>query len=593
MTLARRRAYLPEVEDPFSLIGSTIDGKYRVDAAIGEGGFGIVYRGWHEKFRHPIAIKCLKVPAHFAAPAKQVFLDRFNEEGRTLFRLSEHPNIVRVFDCGVTASLHGHELPYLILEWLDGQSLDAFTAEKVCREGRPHTELEIVELMRPAIEALAFAHEQGVIHRDIKPDNLFVVQSADNPLLVKVLDFGIAKVVEDGDTEARKTAHSTFVAFSPSWAAPEQFYAKGYGATGRWTDVHALGLVFVFAVTGRSPLEGDELIELMRSALAERRPTPRSRGAWVSDAFEQLVANAIALRSADRFQDARALLSALVEFRDANAGDFDARVAGIVPNAQVKKREPTTLLQPSMPTVNVEAALPLRMAQPLQGQRLSAPLRRRFWRWDFLLGLAARSQVAPTTRNRRSVFVACGVALAGILVSAGVLLGSRLARLPLAEPTPTAQTAAVEAERHPIPTPQPAVVATVNVKDLPGASQQGVRSPVLVPPNLNDLSRAPKPSSPLAPLAGQCMTQGQLLQVIGQHKVAIRRLCWDGHRTARPAVGIAVSMTVAPDGTAQSVSASGDDPEVAKCIENDIRNNWDFGNVGCSQKVSIPFRFVR
>jgi hypothetical protein len=96
-----------------------------------------------------------------------------------------------------------------------------------------------------------------------------------------------------------------------------------------------------------------------------------------------------------------------------------------------------------------------------------------------------------------------------------------------------------------------------------------------------------------AAAAGQCLSQGQILQVIGQHQVAVRRLCWDRNPTARPSVGIAVSMTVAPDGTTQSVSASGDDTAVAKCIENDIRSNWRFGSVGCSQRISIPFKFVR
>jgi hypothetical protein len=92
---------------------------------------------------------------------------------------------------------------------------------------------------------------------------------------------------------------------------------------------------------------------------------------------------------------------------------------------------------------------------------------------------------------------------------------------------------------------------------------------------------------------GQCLSQGQLLQTIGQHQVAVRRLCWDRNPTAKPTVGISVSMTVAPDGSTQSVSASGDDIAVAKCIENDIRNNWRFGAIGCSQKVNIPFKFVR
>ncbi len=100
-------------------------------------------------------------------------------------------------------------------------------------------------------------------------------------------------------------------------------------------------------------------------------------------------------------------------------------------------------------------------------------------------------------------------------------------------------------------------------------------------------------ASGAAAAGGQCLSQGQLLQMIGLHQVAVRRQCWDRNPTARPSVGITVAMTVGPDGTTQGVSASGDDAAVAKCIENDIRSNWHFGSIGCSQKVSIPFKFVR
>lgn len=82
--------------DPFTLAGSTLDGRYRVDRVVGEGGFGVVYRGFHLSFEQPIAIKCLKVPPHFTPEAKQLFLDRFREEGKHLARLAEHPSIVRL-----------------------------------------------------------------------------------------------------------------------------------------------------------------------------------------------------------------------------------------------------------------------------------------------------------------------------------------------------------------------------------------------------------------------------------------------------------------------------------------------------------------
>ncbi|HXX66790.1 MAG TPA: GYF domain-containing protein [Polyangiaceae bacterium] len=95
-----------------------------------------------------------------------------------------------------------------------------------------------------------------------------------------------------------------------------------------------------------------------------------------------------------------------------------------------------------------------------------------------------------------------------------------------------------------------------------------------------------------AAATGQCISQGQLLQVIGQHQVAVRRTCWDRNQNTKPTVGVSVSMTIANDGSAQGVVASGDDPAVAKCIENDVRA-WHFPPMGCSQKVNIPFKFVR
>jgi predicted Zn finger-like uncharacterized protein len=92
--------------------------------------------------------------------------------------------------------------------------------------------------------------------------------------------------------------------------------------------------------------------------------------------------------------------------------------------------------------------------------------------------------------------------------------------------------------------------------------------------------------------AGQCFSEGQVSQVIGQHQVAIRRACWERNTSAKSSVNVSVSLTIGADGTAQGVSASGDDPSVAHCIENDVRN-WHFPNMGCSQKIAVPFKFVR
>ena len=289
-----------EREDPFGLVGTVIQGKYRVDQLIGEGGFGVVYRGYHLSFEQPVAIKCLKVPAHFTRNARAVFLDRFRTEGKHLANL-RHDAIVRVFDFGCPPAA---KVPFLVLEWLVGSDLEARLSV-----GTTFPEIEALELLRPAIDALGLAHRRGIAHRDIKPANLFLAETPTGPK-VRVLDFGIAKAMQEGETAtqlATKTS-SGFSAFSPQFGAPEQFSSKRYGPTGPWTDVHALGLILAEMVSARPAYAGEEHADFLLAATAEERPTPRRLGAVVSDRFEQLCSKALARAPKDRFANATELL---------------------------------------------------------------------------------------------------------------------------------------------------------------------------------------------------------------------------------------------------------------------------------------------
>src|SRR5262249_38392890 len=161
---------------PFGLVGHVLAQKYRIDAVVGEGGFGVVYRGHHLVFRHDVAVKCLKIPPHFTPEAQVLFVTRFRDEGQHLSRLaSAHISLVRVFDFETTTSPSGATMPYPVLEWLQGRPLEAVLAERRAAGSR-FGEREALALARPAVEALAVAHDLGVVHRDIKPGNLFVVE---------------------------------------------------------------------------------------------------------------------------------------------------------------------------------------------------------------------------------------------------------------------------------------------------------------------------------------------------------------------------------------------------------------------------------
>ncbi|MEI7892400.1 MAG: transporter substrate-binding domain-containing protein [Myxococcales bacterium] len=336
--------------DPFSLVGTAIDGKYRIDEVVGEGGFGVVYRGHHLSFEKTIAIKCLKVPSHFTPEASRLFRERFRAEGKLLFSLSDHASVVHVLDFG----LIGGTIPYLVLEWLEGKDLSTIFADNRLRRLPPYDEMGAVHLLAPVIDALALAHSLKLAHRDIKPANLFRVQSPRGTTL-KVLDFGIAKAMQEGETATQLATRTSsgFSAFSPNYGAPEQFYAKRFGPTGPWTDVHALGLILVELVTGRPAYDGDEHAEWYEAAVRPQRPTPRARGANVSDFFEAVCARALASHPAHRFQDASALLAALQPML---AARFSQQTAQPPPRATSPTRvkepsgwEPPTVPRPANP----------------------------------------------------------------------------------------------------------------------------------------------------------------------------------------------------------------------------------------------------
>lgn len=331
--------------DVFGLLGTVLRDQYRIERIAGQGGFGIVYRAHHLGFHQPVAVKCLRSPDGLPEEARAAFVNSFRTEAKALFRLSQHPAIVRVMETGIAETQLG-PTPFLVMEWLEGRTLDDELDHRMSTGLGPYTAREAVELLRPAIEGIAAAHRLGFAHRDIKPANLFVCQTALGPT-VKVLDFGIAKVMEEGETAARAItrAQGGMRPFSPGHGSPEQVSAAEFGATGPWTDVHALALVLVELLTGGPALHGRDLNQLLAAAIHSKRPTPRARGARVSDALERECARALSLRSADRHADAGELLRAL----DAALAEPELASPPAPPSAGAPYRQAGTLPLPPEP----------------------------------------------------------------------------------------------------------------------------------------------------------------------------------------------------------------------------------------------------
>ena len=290
--------------DAFGLAGQVIDAQLRVDEAVGEGGFSVVYRGHHLGLDEPVAIKCLKLSAAIDASLIDSFIRRFRDESRICYRLSRgNLDIVRSITSGTTTTPRGVLLPYMALEWLDGRSLADELRDRRAKKlsGRPLEEM--VQLLDPAANAIAYAHAEGVVHRDLKPGNLFLCTTREGTRL-KVLDFGLAKILHDDvlGTVPLKTGKDLLL-FSPSYGAPEQLDPK-LGAVGPWTDVYALAIVLLELLRDKKVRSIDAVGgvggAVIQALDPKDRPTPRRYGVPIGEEVEAVMARAVALRPQDR-----------------------------------------------------------------------------------------------------------------------------------------------------------------------------------------------------------------------------------------------------------------------------------------------------
>ena len=291
--------------DPFGLVGQVLDGQFRVDKMVGEGGFSIVYRGHHQGLNEPIAIKCLKLPAALGTSLVDTFVQRFRDESRILYRLSQgNLHVVRSIAAGTTqAPATGALVPYMVLEWLEGRSLQTDFEQRKGQKGRPLA--EVIRMFDSAADGLAHAHSQGVIHRDLNPGNLFLTKTGAGEKM-KVLDFGVAKIMHDStlDIGPRAQTIGAIRIFAPAYGAPEQFDDR-IGQVGAWSDVYAFALVLLQALQDKCVMEGEHLGDFAQGAVdPQKRPTPRALGIDVPEEVERVFARATALYTKNRWQSA-------------------------------------------------------------------------------------------------------------------------------------------------------------------------------------------------------------------------------------------------------------------------------------------------
>jgi serine/threonine protein kinase len=320
--------------DFFGLADRVIDGQFHVLEVAGEGGFSVVYRGQHLTLREPVAIKCLKFK-HKDEAVIASFTQRFFDESRIMYRLSQgNLNIVRAITTGVTVSPNtGASVPYMVLEWLSGVSLSKVLKDLRAKKGPGLPLATVLDMFEPAALAIAYAHSQGVVHRDIKPGNLFVqggaAKSSGPHGNMKVLDFGMAKVLSPeamGGLESAETINGVMV-LSPQYVTPEQLDKK-FGPIGPWTDVYSFALILVEALTARRAREAETFPDLMLQITAEANaPTPRARGADVSAAVDRVFSRAFARDVKTRWPDMEVFWRELKKAASMPAEDIEERTS--------------------------------------------------------------------------------------------------------------------------------------------------------------------------------------------------------------------------------------------------------------------------
>jgi eukaryotic-like serine/threonine-protein kinase len=232
--------------------GTVLAGKYRLELLLGEGGMGFVWSAYHLELQLPVAIKLLR-----SGPQSPRLAERLRREARAAAQLV-HPSIVRVFDIGVTDIGD----PFIVMELLTGETLAQLLAQ-----GRL-TGVKAVQLLLPVAEALALAHTRGVVHRDLKPGNVFLSSDGEQ-LQPKLLDFGIAKL-EHAPAVLAKLTDKGMVLGSPSYMSPEQ--VRGDEVDYR-SDIWSFCVVLYKAVTGATPFHGPDPCAIM-NAIEGERPAP-------------------------------------------------------------------------------------------------------------------------------------------------------------------------------------------------------------------------------------------------------------------------------------------------------------------------------
>ncbi len=278
-------------QDPWE--GRRLADRYKIDRRLGTGGMGVVYLAWHELMERWVAIKMLK--SSFIEDSASV--KRFQQEAKAASRL-KHPNVITLYDFGVTQNGQ----PYMVMDYLVSYDLQnpAMSLAQMIKESGSVPIEQCIHILSQACEALDHAHRAGVIHRDVKPANIMVVPTEDDPQFVKVVDFGVAKLLpinnNTSSAEAQGLTQVGEVCGSPVYMSPEQ--CEGQALDSR-ADIYSMGVVLYETITGKLPFLGRNMVDTMQMHKHDA-PLPFKTvrpDLFVPEKLEQVVMRALAKKA--------------------------------------------------------------------------------------------------------------------------------------------------------------------------------------------------------------------------------------------------------------------------------------------------------
>jgi eukaryotic-like serine/threonine-protein kinase len=288
-------------------------GRYRIQGVLGKGAMGLVYDGVDPTLDRRVAIKTILTGTLDEATAKHYAM-RFRREVRAVAKLN-HPHVVQVYDFGTEG-----DLAYIVMEYVEGKELKDYFEAK-----HPFDLGTIFKLMIQLLEALDFAHEAGIIHRDVKPANI-MIDAAGN---AKLADFGVARVTEPEGGDAAEATRAGAMVGTPSYMSPEQI--QGQKIDGR-SDIFSAGVLFYQFLTGRKPFEGTGFA--LARKIVQEDPAPPSTVVQIPPVIDAVVAKALAKDVDARYPNARSFAAALKRIMEgkapedlpakANAGNSEA-----------------------------------------------------------------------------------------------------------------------------------------------------------------------------------------------------------------------------------------------------------------------------